>query len=243
MKLTYNALLLAGLTCFAVSFAFGQQQVAMDLTGVNGQSYAGVYTSPYQATINGVATTVICDDFGTESSINETWNAYVTSVNGVTSPYAKFSGANVTQASVSTQQAYDAVAALATEILSLNPSSSQAIELSFAIWDIFDYSGVNSWLNTPSYGVSSTFINDVNLDALNALDATYTAGAYSNVYIYSSTTGSPQEFIAVGPVSSPEPSTIAILVVDMFAVGALILLVRRRALRMAGRGWLTKPVR
>jgi hypothetical protein len=212
------------------SSGFGQTTANMVLTGVNGSSYAGIYTSPYYATVNGVATTVICDDFGTESSINESWTAYVSNVSGVTSPSAKFSGANVQNfgITVTTQQAYDAVAALATALLGVSSSSAQATIYSFAIWDIFDNSGVNSW---P--GLSPSFLAEVNADALAALKATYTAGEFSNVSIYSSTVGTPQEFISVGQVATPEASSPAILAIDIFALGIIVWLFRRRGLRLA----------
>lgn len=235
MRFTYRTWLLAtSLACSGlVSSAFGQTTANMVLTGVNGSSYAGVYTSPYYATVNGVATTVICDDFGTESSLNESWTAYVSNVSGVTSPYAKFSGTSVQNfgISVTTQQAYDAVAALATALLGVSSSSTQAAIYSFAIWDIFDNAGVNSW---P--GLDSSFLAQVNADALNALEATYTSGEFSNVSIYSSTVGSPQEFISVGSVSTPEASSPAILAVDLLALGLIVLLFRHRLLRITPTG-------
>lgn len=232
MRLAYKTWFpVAGLACFGlVSSVFGQTTANMVLTGVNGASYAGVYTSPYSATINGVATTVICDDFGTESSLNQSWTAYVSSVSGVTSPYAKFSGASVTGfgISVTTQQAYDAVAALAIELLGVSPSSQQATIYSFAIWDIFDNAGVNAWSGLGS------ILSEVNADAKAALSATYTAGQYSNVSIYSSTVGTPQEFISVGSttVSTPEASSPAILIVDLLALAMIVLLFRRWGLQV-----------
>jgi hypothetical protein len=198
----------------------------MQLTGVNGNSYAGVYTSPYYATVNGVATTVICDDFSTESSIGETWQANVTTVASVVAgtSSAKFSS-----------QGYDAVANLATQLLSISPATQQAIVLSFAIWDIFDASGVQSWFTSQSdpsgvYSAAAALANT----ALN--QTTYTAGEYSNVVIYSSTTGTPQEFVGMGsvtgtgtgPVSTPEISSPVILAVDLLALGIIVWLFRRR---------------
>lgn len=194
--------------------------VNMELTGVNGNSYAGVYTSPYSATVNGVATTVICDDFSTESSLGQTWTANVTTVASVV--------AGTSSAKFSPAQSYDAVASLATQLLSINASSQQAVILSFAIWDIFDASGVQSWLTShgdPS-GVSGAALAAANA----ALTATYTAGEYSNVYIYSSTVGVPQEFVGIGSgsVSTPETSSPVILAVDLLALGIIVWLFRRR---------------
>jgi hypothetical protein len=192
----------------------------MELTGVNGNSYAGVYTSPYSATVNGVATTVICDDFSTESSIGQTWTANVTTVASVV--------AGTSSAKFSPAQSYDAVANLANQLLSVSASSQQAIVLSFAIWDIFDAGGVQSWLTShpDPDGVYTAAMTAANT----ALTAKYTAGAYSNFYIYSSTVGVPQEFIGIGSgsVSTPEASSPVILAVDLLALGIIVWLFRRR---------------
>jgi hypothetical protein len=204
--------------CFATS---ALATVNMELTGVNGNSYAGVYTSPYSATVNGVATTVICDDFSTESSIGQTWTANVTTVASVV--------AGTSSAKFSPAQSYDAVANLATQLLSVSASSQQAVILSFAIWDIFDASGVQSWLT--SHGDPSGVYSAALMAANTALTATtYTAGEYSNVYIYSSTVGVPQEFIGIGSgsVSTPETSSPVILAVDLLALGIIVWLFRRR---------------
>lgn len=67
------------------------------LNGVGaGNVLAGVYTSPYHAAINptvphtgaptgGTALSVICDDFGSESFINEYWDTLVTPLTGANS--------------------------------------------------------------------------------------------------------------------------------------------------------------
>lgn len=217
--------------CFATS-AFAQ--VNMQLTGVNGNSYGGVYTSPYFATVNGVATTVICDDFGTDSYIGEKWTANVSTVSNPTT--AKFSASNVQQStnpttgftglgSLTTQQAYDAVASLATQLLGVSSSSQQAIILSYAIWEVFDFSGVESQLGSTNSVFLAAYA-----DAEAALKSSYTGGEYSNVLIYTSTTGTPQEFISVGTVSTPEAPSPVILAIDLFALGIIVLLFRRRKL-------------
>lgn len=218
LRLGISGLVGSFLFCFLPS-AFGQ--VAMDLTGVNGYSYAGVYTSPYYATVNGVATTVICDDFETESYIGETWMANVTNVASVV--------AGTSTAKFTPAQDYNAVANLATQLLSVPASSEQAVILSFAIWDIFDPTGVQAWLANPSnggdpLGISSLALSDANA----ALGAKYTAGEYSNVTIYTSTTGTPQEFVSV---TAPEASTPVLLAVDLLGFMALLGFTRKRMAR------------
>jgi len=212
---------LVGGSAFFCFLPTASAQVSMDLTGVNGNSYDGVYTSPYYATINGVATTVICDDFETESYLGETWLAKVTNVASVVggSSTAKFTPA----------QNYDAVANLATQLLSVPASSEQAIILSYAIWDVFDQSGVQAWLANPSNGGDTLGISALALaDASAALSATYTTGEYSNVTIYTSTASSPQEFISV---AAPEASTPILLAVDLLGFIALIGFLRKRVSR------------
>jgi hypothetical protein len=206
--------------CFLPS-AFAQP-ASMDLTGVNGNSYDGVYTSPYYATVNGVATTVICDDFETESYIGETWSANVTNVASVV--------AGTSTAKFSPAQDYDAVANLATQLLSIPASSEQAVILSFAIWDIFDRSGVQAWLANPSNGGDPLGVSALALaDANAALSASYTPGEYANVVIYSSTTGTPQEFVSV---TAPEASTPVLMAVDLLGFIALVGFLRKRVVRI-----------
>ena len=53
----------------------------MTLTGANSGSQAGVYTSPYTATIDGATgIAVICDDFTSDTYFGETWTANVTNL-------------------------------------------------------------------------------------------------------------------------------------------------------------------
>jgi len=208
----------------------------MTLTGVNGNSYAGVYTSPYYATVNGVSTTVICDDFETESTIGESWQA---NVNNVASVVA---GPTTIAPKFTPTGNYDAVANLATQLLGISPSKSFTynsnttnlqVDLSFAIWEIFDPKGVSSYLgSSDSVYQASSYL------ASQALSQKYYAGEYSNVLIYTPTgcaTGGscvPQEFISV---SAPEGSSAAILTADLIFFLPVVLLFRRRPGRTLGR--------
>src|ERR1700691_2444139 len=63
------------LLCIAPS-AFADT-ASMDLTGAGSNVMDGVYIGPYTATINGVSTPVICDDFADESYIGEAWTANI----------------------------------------------------------------------------------------------------------------------------------------------------------------------
>src|ERR1700733_12553481 len=152
-----------------ISIPLGAQTlppVTFNLTNVEGESLAGVYTSPYIGNVNGGATIpVICDDFSDNSYLPESCSAYETTLSTVitsTPPslsYLKWNGAN-SQGSVDgsagwdlTQaEAYTVAATLTLEILQLNdpgnptypaigadPSEAQKqIDLSFALWELFD---------------------------------------------------------------------------------------------------------
>ena len=51
--------------------------VSMTLTSAGGNISNGVYVNPYTASINGVSTTVICDDYVDDSYVGESWTADV----------------------------------------------------------------------------------------------------------------------------------------------------------------------
>lgn len=99
------ALALALLTSITVG---AQTTTTFNLTGVQGESLAGVYTSPYLGNVGGTpdpnsnpATTipVICDDFSDNSYLPESWTANVTTlatIDSSSSPlsYLKWNRAN-----------------------------------------------------------------------------------------------------------------------------------------------------
>ena len=50
----------------------------------SGANLAGIYTSPYDGSINGGASVhIICDDFADETYISESWTANVTSLSSL----------------------------------------------------------------------------------------------------------------------------------------------------------------
>jgi len=240
-------LLSAGIgVIISASTAFGQTVSMQLIAPPPGPSLGGVYISPYTAligpsgqtipTISGTATTVICDDFTTDvSTETPPWQAIATnlaSIDGESSPdqTLKFD-----QGSATVQQSdYTVAAYLATEILEAQQASDLTAEgeLSYALWGLFD-SGTSS---SDPFGGS--FITGTTLtDAENDLTAaqTYvsannlTPSSYANVTIYSPTplTAS-QEYIVV---SMPEPSSPALLALDLVGVMGLAFLLKRRSHR------------
>lgn len=124
--------------CFA---AAAMAQTSVTLTGVAGQSYDGIYLSPYYATVGGVANTpVICDDFGDESYLNSTWNASVTPFSSVNSTNTSWGLAGANPA------LYGAVGYLANLVFAATPGSTTQIIDTFALWAVFDPKGVEQYL-------------------------------------------------------------------------------------------------
>jgi len=221
--------------------AVADQTASMDLTGVgtNG-AYAGVYIGPYQGTINGVSTPVICDDFGDESYIPETWTAITTSVSNL--------GADPNLKWGDNQTLYDEGAYLAT--LLANPANSaNASAIQYALWQLMDAApaggaynnGVENWLagelgssQFATFEGSSSVAGSVLYYIAQAeMASNYDSSNWSNVLIYSfdqctntvsspcTSTNPPQEFL----VATPEPSTILMLILGL---GAIFLVWRRQ---------------
>ena len=213
--------LAAAILCFAPS---SLADTSIVLTGAGNNPVDGVYVGPYQGTVNGVANTqVICDDFGDESYVPESWSATSTVDAGLpaASPVNFFA--------VDGQQGYSAVASLAEQLFALSPSDpnydTKAADLQYAIWYVFDKSGVTSFLSGDS-----TLLNAASADAAAALGGSYTPGEFSNIEILTPDTTQPiscnggpcantppQEFI----VQTPEPGTFAMLGIGLLMVGLL----------------------
>ncbi len=132
------------LVTLAVFFfsTFSVAQVSTTLTSPgSGASYDGIYVSPYYATVGGVANTpVVCDDFGDESWVGSTWNASVTSFSSISSSTTAWgnTGANLSL--------YGAVGYLTQLVLSAPAGSLNQIIDTYALWAVFDPSGVESYL-------------------------------------------------------------------------------------------------
>jgi len=232
------------------------------LTGVTttGQM-GGVYTSPYFATIQTGSNTqtgvdVICDDFTDEVWINESWTVVATSLAslpalGANSPVLWDTGATAQQQI----QDYMTAAILSAELLAINnPSTQQAEDLSFAIWDVFDpgassglsagdqanITGAGGYLPTAeALAASDLAAAHGNIAAALALDnianvEIYTANPKSGGAVTYCPNGpggcsAPQEFLVINMAEPPSP---ALLAVDLLAVLGLVLFVRRRMVRV-----------
>src|ERR1039458_8269478 len=104
-------LLLMGLAlCQTVAFA----DTPLTLIGTNNNSEGGVYTSPYQISVNGTNQWLVCDDFETDISTGDSWTAKVNSLTDAKNGGAKFTSSP--SAAYSLAEDYEAVALLAVQI-------------------------------------------------------------------------------------------------------------------------------
>ena len=239
LKILAGALLfLAGLLPFqSVALADGLP-VSMQLTGLRtGFSMGGVYTSPYEITINGkVGVFLACDDFLTPIQLNYTWDATIHPLSAVAGN-AKFQDAAVMYpddpgpTTYSVQQKYSAAAWLAYQLLtnaSIWNSPATAGEYSYAIWQIFDPTAVNGY-NIPLTHDEKAMVKKYMQDA-------FAGTASTSIYIFTPNPSTPsQEFIGFLPngitadeVSVPEGSILTFLAFDFLALPAILLFKRRR---------------
>lgn len=126
--------------------ALAGAQTSMTVTGVgSGASYDGIYLSPYYATVGGVTNVpVICDDFADESILGAKYNASVTQFSGINGTNTSWGVAGANMA------LYGAVGYLTQQVLAQTPGSNQQIIDTYALWAVFDPSGVETYLkNNP----------------------------------------------------------------------------------------------
>lgn len=226
----------------------------------SGANLAGIYTSPYNGSINGGPTVpIICDDFADETYQSEYWQTFVTPLSTVTSESSvdntlKWTGAGT----LNQAQAYEAAAILAVDILQ-SPAASLNQELySYALWALFDPTstvanpgpGAIDWLNTHGDGGDVPTVNSYVNAAINDVtnpSATIngqTLSQFLNTYhvtIYSFDTsvaptcpggGCPPPPQEFLTVTTPEASTPIVMAVDLLAFLGLFAFLRRRSVRL-----------
>jgi hypothetical protein len=230
---------------------------------------AGFYIDPYTALIgragqtvapiNGVSTSVICDDFEANISTSTppwqanqiTLGALLTSDSGggVGSTTVKFD-----QSSAAAQaQAYVEGAYLATQIFAAAQAMDTTAqgEYTYAIWELFDPGAAINWLqnNNGDGGAAAVQAGVYLSQALQfaqSFSGNFSALSQSpncpnclNMLIYTPTQAGIQELDAFDPIApaavaaTPEPSAIALLAVYLLSLIGLILIFRRRVVRAA----------
>jgi hypothetical protein len=215
------------LVIFLLAAASVASADTLTITGVGGNSLGGVYVAPYNFTVNGSSTTLICDDYWDEVNPPQTWNAAASTFTTLANVY--FSGgtgltSTLSPVSLTKLQAYEAVAWLAQQIFILDKNSAnnlQVAELNWAIWEIFD----------PSFLPNSSYYNNLNSTQKGQINnlvaqatSNYASGNYSNMVIYTPTgesngyltPGAPQEFF--GEV--PEPGVLLLVAIGLCSLVA-----------------------
>lgn len=135
------------LLCLA-PLAFSQSDISVTLTSAGQYTDDGIYVSPYYATVNGAQnTSIVCDDFKDESTIGSTWNANIVSFSSLSATNIPTAWGNALGVSQSTFQLYEEAAWLTIQTLGQAPGSQGQINYSYAVWAVFDPSGVASYLD------------------------------------------------------------------------------------------------
>jgi hypothetical protein len=104
----------------------------LQVTGVGGDSAPyGVYVGPYQVSVNGTTSSLICDDYATDINLNYSWTATANLGSDFTS--MKFASNFGTSAA----QAYEEIFYLAAQ-MELPANSANIAPIQYALWDIGD---------------------------------------------------------------------------------------------------------
>jgi len=183
--------------------------IAMYYNGPQGNNSGGVYTYPYQFSLNGQGNyPLLCDSFYNKISPGDQWNAnvlLVSNLNPTNVASLEFPGVGVT--------GYLEASYLFVEeaLAYINGNSDPKGLYNWAVWDLFtgqDVSGQN---------LSQSDENQVQayLAAALAAGPGLSPSDFPNVVIYTPTDISPdgpQEFFGYGtPGTTPEPSSLALL--------------------------------
>lgn len=203
-----TAILLSG-SAFADSMVF---------TGPGGNNSGGVYTYPYNFTVNGQSMQLLCDTFDNEIFNNETWTATEHSIPG--------SGRLFDSSDANAVTDYEAAGIIFDGILGINgfAQNPDTNDANWAIWAIFSPTALGDIAgNTNALAIYNA--------ALTAAGNTPPTSDFAGIVVYTPDPGSqsgqpghktPQEFLGYTgdpftPV--PEPGTLSLLgVLTLFAV-------------------------
>jgi hypothetical protein len=198
--------LLVFLASLLLSSAALADSVNLTLIGPGGNNGGGVYTYPYNFSINGgPSTPLICDTFDNEVIPGESWTA---NVNGLLSGNGLFGNDPL---------AYKAAGLIFGGILAhkVNPTVGN-----WAIWGLFSS---NAATNPYFFGSGAAI-----LDANYVLTAAFTSNsAFDGLVLYTPVSGTqswggtPQEFI--GLVPAPEPGELSLILTTLvFGLAGII---------------------
>ncbi len=190
-------LLIVGVSIFAGS-ASATSTVNLNFIGPGGNNAGGVYTFPYNFSVNGAPSTMlICDTFDNQIWSGETWTATVSSL---LSGQGLFGNAALD---------YKAAGLIFASILN---GSINANTGNWAIWGLFSQNPQSNafFQSSGAAGIEAQYL---------ALAANTPNSAFKGFYLYTPVAGSqsqggtPQEFIGYNPhmAAVPEPGSLALL--------------------------------
>ena len=194
----------------------GASTVTAVFVGANGQTdSAGYLISPYTATVNGINTTIYCDDFANTVSNGQTWTANLTNLASGNLSNTRYgtisqtlSTSATTSATFNATQLYDMAAWLTTQFSTGSASNG---DIQDTIWDLFNPDSVNSGVNPPQPSSDTwLYAAEKNYNTINA--ASFEIMTNTNAQFAGK--GQTQEFIT----DTPEPSSVLLLGFGLLAL-------------------------
>jgi hypothetical protein len=226
MKLSSCLWVLAALLLIT-PLAQADSTTTIQFTGVNGANNGVYYVSPYTGTLNygtSSAQTVVlfCDDINNEVSMNQVWNANVTSLASGNLSNTRYGNGSVNPnlGGMNPQILYEEAAWLVTQFSS---HSGDYVSLQYALWDLMTPGAEpTNFANADGTTVAQWLaLAAANYGQINP--ASFVIATNTGTLAY---TGQVQEFI----VQTPEP---AIGVLLLFGVVSMFLLFRRSKQQLA----------